>query len=249
MRALTLPAALVLVALAGAAACEKMPMAANARPDAHFTDARSAQLAEAVAQGNAYAIVTQIKQGADPDARDDQGLTLLQYAILARNKDGLEALLDSGANPNLPGYEGSTALHTAAIDDDPAYLRLLLAHGGDPNVAHAVTGERPLAKAVGPRTAAQFQMLLEAGADPNLADRTGNTPLHRAAMVNAGGSVLALLEAGANPQAKNAQDATFQPYYFGVPDKVLSQDARKDRKAVLAWLRAHDVPIEVGSNP
>ena len=101
----------------------------------------------------------------------------------------------------------------------------------------------------GGEVARQFQALLEAGADPNAADRTGNTALHRAAMVNAGAHVLALLEAGADPQAKNAQDATFQSYYFRVPENVVNEESRGHRKAVVEWLRARDIPLEAGVSP
>lgn len=112
---------------------------------------------------------------------------------------------------------------------------------------HGKTQATPLAGAAGPRTDAQFRMLLEHGADPNAADRSGNTPLHKAAMINAGAHVLLLLERGANPNAKNAQDATFQRYYFKTPAAVLSADAKRQREAVVAWLRAHDVPLEAGA--
>lgn len=212
-----------------------------------FADADTARLADAVEQGDAYVIRTLVTGGGDPDAAGEGGLNLLQHAIFKRSPDGLEALLAAGADPDRAGYGGSTAMHTAALADDPAYLERLLAHGGDPDARHARTGETPLAQAVGPRTDAAFRRLLEAGADPDAADATGNTPLHRAAMINAGAHVLQLLEAGANPRAKNAQDATFQPYYFGIPADVLNARARAERAAIVAWLRAHDVPLEAAA--
>jgi ankyrin repeat protein len=214
--------------------------------DAPFTDANASELASAIDHGNAHAIGAQVRDGADPDAQGKDGINLLQYAIMVANKAGFEALLDSGAKPDAPGFNGTTALHTAALADDPDYLRLLLAHGADPDAANHRNGETALAVAVSPRTDAQFTMLLEAGADANAADRQGYTPLHRAAMINAGEHVLQLLDAGADPQAKSVQDATFQAYFFTTPDASLSAQARANREAVVAWLRAHEVPLEAG---
>lgn len=235
---------LLLMAVLSGPACQKAQMTTSA-----FTDAQTTQLAEAAARGDDALVRSQLARGADPDAQGEDGLNLLQHAILSGSRRGLEALLDGGADPNRPGYAGATAMHTAAIADDPVLLELLLARGGDPNAVHAVTGERPLAKAVGMRTSRQFHLLLEAGADPDASDRTGNTALHRAAMVNAGTHVRALLEAGANPLAKNAQDATFQTYYFGVPDSVINDETRAHRKAIIAWLRERDVPLEAAVSP
>lgn len=238
MHALTSCGALLIVLLSGPA-CQRAPM-----PTDHFHDAPTADLAQAVSRGDAYAIGAQIAQGSDPDAQGDDGLTLLQHAIQTGSSAGLQALLEAGADPDRAGYQGSAALHTAAIAGDPVYVERLLAHGARPDVAHAVTGEQPLAKAVGMRTTRQFHLLLDAGADVNAADRTGNTALHRAAMVNAGDHVLALLEAGADPRARNAQDASFQTYYFNVPEAVLNADSRQSRSRIIAWLRAHDVALE-----
>ncbi|MGH8033414.1 MAG: ankyrin repeat domain-containing protein [Luteimonas sp.] len=212
-----------------------------------FHDADIERLADAAADGDASRVRTLVDDGVDPDAHGDKGINLLQYAILVRSERGLIALLDAGADPNRPGLGGSTAVHSAAITNDPDVLRVVLAHRGDPNARHGETGATPLADATGPRTDAQFHMLLDAGADPNLADRTGNTPLHKAAMLNAGAQVLALLHKGADASARNAQSASFQRYYFKLPAAKLSTVARAQREAVIAWLRGHGVPLEAGA--
>ena len=211
-------------------------------------DTRAAELAAAAAQGDGGRVDTLVRQGADPNAAGDKGVTPLQFALLAQNRDGMRALLDAGADPNRPGLGGASAMHMAAVADDPVYLRLLLEHGGDPNARHGQTGATPLAGAAGPRTDAQFRMLLEAGADPDLADRSGNTALHAAAMINAGAHLRLLLERGTDPQAKNAQGETFQPYYFRTDDALLNAQARDDRETVRRWLREHAIPLEAGSD-
>lgn len=249
MRATMIATVLLSLVLLGAScrgASMDTSLEANANK-AFAEDVRSAELAAAAADGDAARVRELVRQGADPNAHGDRGVTPLQFALLARNADGMRALLDAGADPNLPGIGGATAVHTAAIADDPGYLHLLLDAGADPDARHGETGATPLAAAAGPRTDAQFRMLLDAGADPGSADRTGNTPLHAAAMINAGAHVLLLLEKGASPLAKNAQDATFQRYFFTTPADRLNDDARARREAVIAWLRAHDVPIEAGA--
>lgn len=216
-------------------------------PSHAFHDAGVERLAAAAADGDAARVRSLVAEGIDPNATGDKGINLLQVAMIARSETGLVALLDAGADPNTPGLGGSTAVHSAAITTDPDVLRIVLAHGGDPNARHGETGATPLADATGPRTQAQFDMLLASGADPDAADRTGNTPLHKAAMLNAGAQVLALLQAGARANAKNAQDQTFQRYYFKLPAGRLDEASRQARAEVVEWLKVHQVPLEAGA--
>lgn len=234
-----------------AAACSETSVPADKAKDMQaekaFQDPKTAELADAAAHGDAARVRELVKAGANPNAQGERGVNLLQYALIAKSADGLQALLDNGADPNHPGLAGSTVVHAAAIADDPDYLRRLLDKGADPNVRHRISGAPPLSGAAGPRTDAQFRMLLERGAKPDLADNGGNTPLHIAAMINAGQHVLLLLERGANPNARNAQNATFQTYFFKTPAASLTAEAKQNREAVVAWLRAHQIPLEAGA--
>lgn len=239
------PATLLLFALVLAgAACQGHAMDASKA----FPDPAVAALAQAAADGDVAEVQRHVAAGADPDARGADQVTPLQYAMLAQSKPGVEALMAAGADASVPGLAGRTAVHSAAIADDPGYLRILLDHRADPDARHGQTGGTALADAAGPRTDAQFRMLLEAGADPSIADRTGNTPLHKAAMINAGAHVLQLLEHGAPASAKNAQDATFQAYYYKLPADKLSEQARGERAAVTGWLEANGVPLQAGAS-
>jgi uncharacterized protein len=207
-----------------------------------FRDPGVAALAVAVRGGRGRRVRELVAGGVDPDARGQGGVGLLQWALLTRSAGGMAALLEAGADPGIPDGSGTTVVHLAAMARDPGYLRVLLDGGADPDTRHATTGETPLTRALLARTAAQFRMLLAAGADVGAADRMGDTPLHHAARHRSWAAVLRLLEAGADPHARNARGATFQTYLFGVgPAHVPTPDPREP---VRAWLRAHGVTPE-----
>jgi uncharacterized protein len=135
-------------------------------------------------------------------------------------------------------------MHYAALANDPDYLEVLLRHRADPNAPNGVTGATPLMSALMGNREVQFRALLAAGAKPDLADRFGNTSLHVAAQINAFQRVLDLLQAGADPVARNQQGRTFQRYLYMTPEKILSEDGRRGREAIAAWLRDHGVASE-----
>lgn len=209
-----------------------------------FGDPQAVALGDAVAQGDSFEIARLAAAGVDLAAQGDRGVTLLQWALLNQRKESLLALLEAGADPAQPGIDRSTAVHMAAMADDPDYLQLLLAQGADPDTPHGETRATPLMAALMGEREAQFRMLLAAGADPNRADRMGNTALHVAAKINEPGHALLLIEAGADPHARNAQDASFQRYLFLVPDGLLNDTTRRQRAALVQWLRDNDCVVE-----
>lgn len=186
------------------------------------------------------------------------GLALFPPAALAktgqeplfqsiRNRQSLsrfQDLLDGGADPLQADGDGDTAMHHAAAARDPGYLRMLLARGVSPDTPNTTTGRTPIVSAMMYERDRQFDMLLAAGASPGRADRMGNTPLHVAAQINDPGRVLALLKAGAPPDARNRQGQTFQRYLFMTRERLLSAEARTARRAVVAWLRQHGIPVD-----
>lgn len=218
----------------------------NTRADHVFTDARSAQLAAAVSAGDAAKVHELIAAGADPNAQGDRGTTLLEWALLQQNVEGLGALLDNGADAARPGIGGATVMHMAAMANDPVYLKTLLDHGASPDTPHGITQAPPLdAALMNPRDDA-FQLLMAHHADPNRADRLGNTPLHVAAKVHKTRCVLQLLQAGADPTLRNQQGATFQTYFNITPAGGLNAVARAEHEQVDQWLRQHGVAVEHG---
>jgi hypothetical protein len=114
-------------------------------------------------------------------------------------------------------YAGDTALHIAAAAhredlvrrflDLGADLRARNRHGAEP-LHYAADGAPGLPGWNPDAQAATICCLIEAGADPNTADRRGVTPLHRAVRTRAAAAVQALLEGGADPHRRNRSGST-----------------------------------------
>lgn len=243
LRLAPLALSLTLIACAAAPGCakERLQMDPSLAHQA-FPDDRMAQIAEAVARGDATRI-RQLAQGVDLDAQGDKGVTLLEWAIYSQSTEGLRALLEAGADPSKGGAGGDTVVHLASKVDDPKYLEVLLRAGVDVNAPNVTTGSPPLASAALMKREPQIRLLLDAGADPNRADRTGNTPLHAAAKQGDAGVALQLLERGADPMTRNAQGATFQEYMFTTPERILTAEAKRERAALREWLDAKGMPL------
>lgn len=206
-----------------------------------FADDRVAEMADAIAGGDTQRIRS-LAPATNMDAKGDDDVTLLQWAVLNGSFDGLDALLAAGADPSLLGMDGYTVMHTAALVKEPKYLDLLLQRGISPDLRNG-DNQTPIFTAITGRRIEQVHALLAAGASIHTADNAGDTPLHKAALINDFALALELLQAGADPKALNNQKATFQDYLFmGNPD-LLNERARKDRDAIEAWLVGHGVTV------
>jgi ankyrin repeat protein len=91
-----------------------------------------------------------LERGAEPAARDAQGVPLLHLACLQGRRLLAGALLARGSDPNATDRRGRTALHALATLAEPAAVPLamaLLAAGADPERASA-DGQTPLGAAL-----------------------------------------------------------------------------------------------------
>ena len=85
----------------------------------------------AVLAENLYKIHRYIRDGADINAQDLDGWTLLHYAACFNKSDkAIRALLKAGANPNIKAKDGRTPLHLAVQHDGPTEVITALERGG-----------------------------------------------------------------------------------------------------------------------
>lgn len=176
---------------------------AGARADGAATDGRS-PLLRAVGAGRVDNARLLLVAGADPER--GQGDLLPLDAVVERLYPGWKPdecgalLLAHGARPT-PQW--------AVIQDDPAMLQAALAAGWDVDRPgrERVTALLLATRANRPRMA---EALLDAGADPAMADLHGVTPLHAAAEACEGRPRIAelLLAAGADPNAVDREGRT-----------------------------------------
>jgi ankyrin repeat protein len=201
-----------------------------------FGNPTHAPLADAVRKGDAKLARELVAGGANPNASDDKGMSLLQWAMLRDDRDAFGLLLDLRADPAQGNRDGQTAMHLAAMAKSPYWLKTLLARGVSPDLPNTVTGAPPLFDALRARSQDNIDRLLDAGARLDTRDRSGTTPLHQAALVNDLASVRRFLEAGADPRTTDRTGATFDAYLFDGDESTLNAAAKRDLEAIRARL-------------
>ena len=121
------------------------------------------------------------------------------------NQDMVQLLFDSGADLNKADRGGFTPLHHAAGYGKIDTVRLLINLGAEPQ----------LTKAANKNWKAIIQVLLQAGANPNMTDLKGECPLHVATLEDYKDIVHLLLQHGAKPNMRN-QDGTTPLHWAAV---------------------------------
>ena len=119
-----------------------------------------------------------LNTGADPNARDEDGLTPLHYAATESETPAIvTALVRAGSNPNARDEKGRTPLHYAVLKSTtPAVVTALVKAGADLN-ARSKSGATPLhLAALENKTSVIVAALLDAGANPAARDKEGKTP-------------------------------------------------------------------------
>jgi ankyrin repeat protein len=182
-----------------------------------------------------------------------------------------QALLPDAAAPLELSRE--EAMWAAIAFEDAPRLKDLLSQGTDPNKPETLSQMTPLMAA---ETAQIAKILLDAGADPALRDRTGRTALHHAVKMREGASVVQMLartgvdlNARAKDSGQNTPLLTAIEHYLEDKDRqetalvirilihlgadINAADVKGD--TALAIAAAHNQPelirllIELGADP
>jgi len=173
-----------------------------------FAATPSEQLISAITEGDEKKAILLLKQGADPNARDElKEPVLLLAAYLGREKT-VRALLAGGADLQGVEIDGGNALHSAAMGGHVGITRLLLERGLAVNGRAHTDGMTPLAYVSVRGHLKVMRLLLERKADVNLPDTGGNSALLHAAMRGRADAVRLLLEHGANVNAASSHGWT-----------------------------------------
>ena len=103
-----------------------------------MTNDTNKQLIEACIDGNLAEVNRLIKDGANPNAKDEHGYTVLRLAAEKGHAEIAKNLLLAWANPNSVDNNGVTALMEAAVSGHSEVVKVLLSKGANPN---AVTND------------------------------------------------------------------------------------------------------------
>jgi len=112
-------------------------------PEPPTAEASDISIHDAVSLGDVEAIKQHLAADADVNAKDDDGVTLLEYAAGGGRKEIVELLIAKGADVNAKVDDGVTPLFGAALLGHTAIVELLILNGADVNAKNE-DGETPL---------------------------------------------------------------------------------------------------------
>lgn len=177
-------------------------------------------LLQQFADGRTDLVFDLIEAGVAPGRRDPGGVSLLSWCAYYGDVSAVRFLLSRGVPLAFPGP--NLDLNGACFHGHWRLCRFLIEHGADVNAPDAQNGETPLHSALctTDRLAHDkvLEVLLSAGANPNVVTKTGaetggfmrdartrgETPLHRAAAFGTEATIALLLQHGAKLDALDA---------------------------------------------
>ena len=184
-------------------------------------------VADAAMRGDVETVRKLLKQGANPNSAQGDGMTALHWAAERGDSNLADLLLRAHASLKAVTRIGNyTPLHIAGKAGSAPVIRALLKGGSDANAA-TTSGATALHFAAASGNAEAVSALLDHGANPNVRESEwGQTPLVFAAEFNRAQAIRVLLKRGADPSihttAVNLND-----------DAAKEQAATRTRNAML----------------
>lgn len=195
--------------------------------------AADSPLADAAEKADRPRVRALLKERADANAAQVDGMTALHWAAYHDDADTAKLLIAAGASAKAANRYGVTPLSLACTNGNADLVQMLLAAGADPNTTQR-GGETALMTAARTGRAGSVRVLLAAGAKVDSKDRKGQTALMWAAADGHAAVVELLVKAGADVRARLASG--FTPLLFA---------AREGRAEVVrAMLKAGADPNE-----
>jgi uncharacterized protein len=167
-------------------------------------NAADAPVADAAARGDREAVKALLKQAADVNAAQGDGMTALHWAAMNGDLELTEMLIYAGANVRATTRLGTyTPLYLASQQGRGKVIQALVKAGGDVK-AGTPNGTTPLMVAAASGELEAVRALVEAGADVNARDGVRHqTPLMYAAASNRAAVIAYLASKGADVKATN----------------------------------------------
>ena len=161
-------------------------------------------LVDAAEKGDLKAVKSLLREGADINAAQPDGMTALHWAVQRNDLDMTNALLAAHADYHITNRTGVRALYLAAMNGNAASIARLLDAGEDANAVLTGEGEAVLMLTAYTGNAAAVKVLLDRGAQVNVQQFRGQTALMWAASEGHTEVVKLLLARGADPKLSSA---------------------------------------------
>jgi ankyrin repeat protein len=231
-------------------------------------DYGSTPMSEAAVLARAPILEALIKAGADVESPNADGQTALMIVARTSQVDAAKLLIARGAKVNaVEKWRGQTALMWAVAQNQPAMVKELIARGADVNARSMVNnwqrqvtaepraiyrpagGLTPLLFAAREGCAECARLLVDAGADINLADPENISPLLMAILNGRFDTASFLIKKGASP---NRWDFWGRgPLYAAVDLNTIPRGGRPDRPSTdeTTSLQIVEMLLAAGANP
>ena len=202
-----------------------------------FRSYKLARLADAAARGDVQKIDSLVKSGVNPNTYGKKQITPLSWALLHRNLNGFNKLLNKGADPNQIMLDAGSIVTGCAGISDSRYLESALFHGGNPNFPDKF-GESPMENAIDHGFYENVTLLISHGGDPNFINQKYSRPLLQTVLLSENYDFARkLIELGANPLLPDGYGNT-AANYSQLVDYTVSKESLAKRAEFKLWLQA-----------